>query len=52
VSVESIEPFVLVGIASAMLFPWRILTHRKCETCGVRRPRKSGCTICTQPEPA
>ena len=51
-SYDSIEPIVFAGIASAMLFPWRLVTRRKCDNCGERTLRRgAGCT-CRPAEPA
>jgi hypothetical protein len=50
VSIESIEPIILAGIASAMLFPWRVVTRRKCNSCGVRTPRRDACQMCSTSE--
>jgi hypothetical protein len=49
---DSIEPIILAGIASAMLFPWRVVTRRRCDSCGVRTPRRLPCQICAVQETA
>jgi hypothetical protein len=46
VRIDSVEPIILGAIATAMLFPWRVVIRRKCEVCGVRRPRRAPCQIC------
>lgn len=47
----SIEPILLAAMASAMLFPWRVVTRRKCESCGARAPRRQHCPMCVGREP-
>jgi hypothetical protein len=51
-SYQSVEPIVLVGIASAMLFPWRVVTRRKCTNCGERSAKRGAGCVCRPQEAA